>query len=362
MTPLKVVFFCDWHDSNPYIEQLSQGLKTQGVETVLYDRSLFWFDKVIFKGDVDIVHFQTLHRFFVSRNKLYFWLKFLFFVMQILCLRILGIPTILTIHEWKDKLSGGQHSISNQKAQILLNVVSGLIVHCECTREEISQSIAFDSQLVRKIFVVPHGHYIDAYKNCIDSETAKHKLSLPKENTIFLIFGGIHPSKGVTEAIDAFIELGEPQAHLLIAGKSSKQMSELIHLKTKDYSSITTHVNADSYIPNDDIQLYMNASDIVVLPYKIFTTSGVALLAMSFARPCIAPKSGFFDEVFGENGAILYEANEKDGLLRAMKDALTSMNRLRNMGKYNFDSASRYNWTYIGEETRKVYDLFASGF
>jgi len=46
------------------------------------------------------------------------------------------------------------------------------------------------------------------------------------------------------------------------------------------------------FIPDNDIQIYMNAADIIVLPYLDILNSGVAILAMSFGKPVIAPRTG----------------------------------------------------------------------
>ena len=59
-------------------------------------------------------------------------------------------------------------------------------------------------------------------------------------------------------------------------------------------------------IADPEIQIYMNACDCVIMPYKTFTTSGVAVLAMSFGRVCIAPNVGFFADILDSENAYLY--------------------------------------------------------
>ncbi len=48
----------------------------------------------------------------------------------------------------------------------------------------------------------------------------------------------------------------------------------------------------EGYVPDDRLDLFLNAADRVVLPYTEILTSGAAILAMSFGRPIIAPDRG----------------------------------------------------------------------
>lgn len=56
------------------------------------------------------------------------------------------------------------------------------------------------------------------------------------------------------------------------------------------------------HIPDDDIQTYMKAADIVVLPYRSVLTSGAALLAMSFGKPILASRKGCLAEDLDSQG------------------------------------------------------------
>ncbi len=364
MTSLSVIFFCDWHDSNPYISQLCQALKKELVEVEVCTRSLIWLHKVIGSAHkADIVHFHTLHRFFVSRNPIYYWIKFLLFTGQLYCLRLLGISTVLTIHEWKDKLSGGQHDISVRKANILISIFSGIVTHCDSTKKQVLESTCLgahvvDNEFSDKFFTIPHGNYIHVYENSINSLDARKKLDLPLDSINFLIFGGIHVSKGIISAIETFLSLGNVEqlnARLVVAGKSNLEMLNLLRSKADNNPSISLFVDSNNYIPDSDVQIYMNACDVVLLPYQVFTTSGVALLAMSFSKPCIAPNSGFFREVFHEGGGFLYSSNEDCGLRNAMLQAVSDRHLLKSKGQHNFNKALSWNWSYVAGETRKVY-------
>ena len=106
------------------------------------------------------------------------------------------------------------------------------------------------------------------------------------------------------------------------------------------------------FIPDKDIQVYLKASDIFVLPYKDITTSGAAFLALSFGRPIIAPAITSFPEVVTPESGILYEASKPDGLVSALKEAKT---RAWSESEV-FDYAHQLDWDKLGPQLSALYE------
>ena len=52
----------------------------------------------------------------------------------------------------------------------------------------------------------------------------------------------------------------------------------------------------NKYIPFNDVQIYLKVCDLVVLPYKTISHSGILHLAFSFGKPVIATRVGDFHE------------------------------------------------------------------
>ena len=176
-------------------------------------------------------------------------------------------------------------------------------------------------------------------------------LKLGNEEFVFLFFGIIRPFKGVFRLIDTFGRLRSRQIRLLVAGQPSNEMSrvELIeHCQLDD--RILTSLQK---VPVEDVQLYMNAADVVVLPYQDTLTSGSVLLAMSFGKAVIMPRIGCIPEVVDSQGGFLYSPHDEEGLLRAMQQALSA--DTATMGKYNYARAQSFDWVEIAQETCVVY-------
>src|SRR5690606_39862414 len=63
-------------------------------------------------------------------------------------------------------------------------------------------------------------------------------------------------------------------------------------------------------IPDERIQVFLNAADLVVLPYTEILNSGSALLPLSFRRPLLVPERGSMAELrqrFGLPWVMTYE-------------------------------------------------------
>ena len=76
---------------------------------------------------------------------------------------------------------------------------------------------------------------------------------------------------------------------------------------------------------------------------------------MSFGRAIVTPHLGCMPEILAKEGGILYDPNDKNGLLEAMKLALASKSQIKQMGESNFELAKSMDWKDIAASTGKVY-------
>jgi beta-1,4-mannosyltransferase len=119
-------------------------------------------------------------------------------------------------------------------------------------------------------------------------------LTVAAPSCTLLFLGLLRPYKGLEELLPAFRSLPDPDATLLIAGRP----------RPSDYAArLASQVASDPrvrwhpyFVPDAEVQLWMNAADAVVLPYRQITTSGAAMLAWSFGKPVIAPALPAFIE------------------------------------------------------------------
>ncbi|MGB3614039.1 MAG: glycosyltransferase [Elainellaceae cyanobacterium] len=150
--------------------------------------------------------------------------------------------------------------------------------------------------------VVPHSHYRDVYLNRFSPEESRRKLGISASAKVFLLFGRIKPYKNVPALIKAFERVNCPDAVLLIVGSFRS-------LQKTDFDQIMGAARLDprilikdEFVDNDDVHIYFQSADLVVLPYREILNSGSALLALSFDRPILVPELGSLGEVKDDVG------------------------------------------------------------
>ena len=105
------------------------------------------------------------------------------------------------------------------------------------------------------------------------------------------------------------------------------------------------------FIPDEDIQIYLKASDIFVLPYKDITTSGAAALALSFGKPILAPSITSFPEVVTPTAGILYDTVKPNALAWALHEAIKQSWSESQILEY----AHQFDWAELGPQLTELY-------
>ncbi|MDL2207778.1 glycosyltransferase [Desulfovibrio sp. OttesenSCG-928-F20] len=214
-----------------------------------------------------------------------------------------------------------------------------------------------------KIQVIAHGNYIGAYPAAPSPEQARHNFSFAPHETVFLFLGQLRPYKGIEDLLRAFSMLveEEPRSRLLIAGwaKDSDYQAELENLAA-DIPGVTLDLR---FIPDEELGRYFAASDVVVLPFTRILNSGSALLALSQARPVIAPKIGNLGYLLGPCGEpLLYDPLEPDGLLQRMRFAAKlRAEELTRLQEKAYERSLDFPWNASRSKLNALYaDLFFS--
>ncbi len=119
---------------------------------------------------------------------------------------------------------------------------------------------------------------------------ARHRLGIETTTPIVLFFGFIRDYKGLDTIIHA-MALSHIPYHLIIAGEWWPLRID-IHQLITDYNLMHRIHIYNEYIPNEQVSLYFMAADVVVLPYRSGTVSGVAGLAHHFGIPIMTSTVG----------------------------------------------------------------------
>ncbi len=347
---MKVIFIPDYRKANPYQKALADSLSKKGTEVSFGVTSYLFSVLKSIKNDwkPDILHLHWIHPFLLASSKGKTIVKSICFIAELVILRIFGIKIIWTVHNIvnHEKKFSSLELFFTKFASRLFNII---ITHSQFAKKEAKK--AYNITNNSKIQVIPHGNYINNYKNTIGRIEARNKLKIAKKELLLMYFGVIRPYKGVFELIEAFKRLNILRKKLLIVGKPyNNEIAKNILERCNKNENIQIIFE---FIPDDEIQIYMNGADVIVLPYRNILTSGAIILAISFGKPMIAPAIGCIPEALDNEGSFLYDPLNKEGLLKAMKQALNA--DLEKMGKHNFGLAKQLQWNKIAKRTYEAY-------
>jgi glycosyltransferase involved in cell wall biosynthesis len=203
----------------------------------------------------------------------------------------------------------------------------------------------------RDVTVVPHGHYLGCYPNTISRDEARAALSLPAGAFVFASLGMLRPYKGLEELLPAFRSLPDGDLFLLLAGKPGSK-GYAGSLKTLSAGDDRIRLVARFLLP-DEIQIYLNATDACVLPYRQITTSGAALLAFSFGLPVIAPALGAFPNLVTARRGLLYDPAAPEALRGALVQ--TSQTDWTGARAEIMAWVAQFDWAEIGRSLLAAY-------
>ena len=349
---LNAAFIPVWK-GNPYHWELKSALEKLGV-LVSFPDSLKIFYRDFFQKNqrAKILHLHSLPYFEISPVGLVHYFLFYF---RLLRLKRSGMRIVWTVHDLHNHDSR-YWKIEEFAARYIVRRIDALVVHGEAAKEILHQR--WGLSVAQRTVVIPHGNYINSYPNTIDRKTARNQLGLDSSDFVFLFLGLIRPYKGVPEMVRAFRKIADTDARLVIAGKPvGTEIADEIQRCIEGDPRITFFAGT---VDDDKIQIYMNACDVVVLPYKRVLTSGAAILAMSFSRPCIAPRTGCITDTLDERGAIFFDSESSDDLLRGMRTAISQRKMLDSMGTYNFKRSMSWDWGEIARQTAALFESVAS--
>jgi len=344
--PITVAFTPTW-PKNPYHAQLILHLREHGVNVLVHD-SLKQIVRQIGSGGrpPELVHLHSIPSFSFSPFEV---LRQVFHFCRILKLRKLGVKFVITVHDLIDldaMLPFGNLLIG----QILSTKMDALHVHSLSAKRELLR--AWHLKDDGRISVIYHPNYIDCYPNVVGRAEARRRLNYSESEVVFLVLGHIRPYKGIDVLLNSFANLPGEDYRLLIAGAVRPGLGKGLRRDCQNDKRVRL---IDEYIPDSDIQLYMNACDIVVLPYRRAFTSGAAILAMSFSKPCVATNTGAFPDVLDENGAFFCTPNDPISLTDSMKQIGALRAQIPTMGNYNLERVSQWRWGEMADNMAEMY-------
>ena len=159
-----------------------------------------------------------------------------------------------------------------------------------------------------------HPTYSVFKRSNISQEEARKTIGSKKQK-VLLFFGFIREYKGLMTLIEAMPEILEDSTdiELFVVGD--------FYVPKKKYYDRVFELNLENnvrfvsdYIPDNEIEKYFIASDLVILPYNSATQSGIVQIAFGFEKPVIVTNVGGLAEIVkdGITGFVISPKDKHD--------------------------------------------------
>jgi beta-1,4-mannosyltransferase len=291
----------------------------------------------------DVVHIHWMHHAYQHRNPLLFIVKSMLFTLTLLYLKLRRVQIVWTVHNLYPH-NARHFRLERLMRTLIAGFCSKLIVASESIKRKVAEHFGVPPG---KLFVVKHGHYLGVYPpGGIDF---RQRYGIREDADVYLFLGAVKAYKGIEDLIEAFYAIRTEQTWLVIAGKPDEQTAAFLN-GLEDQSNIVLDLR---FVPDGEVADLLGAADAMVMPYKEITTSGSAILGLSFRKLVIMPDNEFIDEYFREDMAIRYNPGEAGALAGAMTKALYVKRSEREL---EYEEALReLDWGPIAQKVKNVY-------
>jgi len=267
-----------------------------------------------------------------------------------LCRRL--VMTVHDIDTW-DAVKAGSPALLRRT----YGAAARLIVHHQANAPDLARRFGLPLDRIR---VVPHGSYDSFRTHPVDRLAARRLLGLPGGAALVLFFGEIRREKNLDGLVRALarVRARVPAAYLLAAGKlrhfdPAVVTAEIDRLGLRDAVDFRP-----VFVDDAHVDAYFAAADVVALPYRGITQSGVVFQAMTAGRPVVATDTGALGHTVRESGCgLVVPPDDDDALAAALAELLADPERRRALGERGrVAAATTYSWERCARDTWAVYE------
>jgi glycosyltransferase involved in cell wall biosynthesis len=324
---------------NPFQSQLVALLQENGHEICTSEeKNGLAIFRAVRKHKPDIIYFDWIQGYVLSKYLLFTLLKCCLFALQVLHLHYVSkVPIVHTLHNLKNH-AGVWIRIEQLVLRFFLPKCKFVRVYSETTKRKVVDMYCLSHERVEVIQDVPFHYH---YPNQVSQPQARTSLGLPRQCFVYGFFGLIKPYKGIDDLICSFLQVATHEDFLIIAGpeESAKYTAQLKRLANR-HPRILFKVE---FLPKEKVQYYINSADIMVLPFRNVEHSGSVDLCMSFKKPIITRRTPLLAAQLSNQDFLLFDKTNE--LAQRMTEARTLP--LGKIGLQNHERAENVNYRDI---------------
>lgn len=289
--------------------------------------------------------------------------KFTHFDMTLLNLyyKVLGKKLVYTAHNINVWERDGGNSFLNR---LFLSAMYKLVDHIFVHTAKMKNQLVEDFQVKEsKISIISFPINTVIPKSDLTSEAAKKHFGCENHDKILLFFGNIAPYKGLDNLLLSLVHLKTMlnSFKLLIAGRVKDCDAYWNNVQeTIRKNNLAEHILLKAeHIPDDSVEDYFKAADVLIVPYKYIYQSGVLFLSYHFGLPVIATDVGSLREDIeeGKTGYVCSPDDPKDLATKISNYFQSELyeNLENSRDKIIQATKEKYSWNTIGEKSFNIY-------
>jgi D-inositol-3-phosphate glycosyltransferase len=289
--------------------------------------------------------------------------KFEYFDRTVLMLayRLLGKKIVLTLHNVNARRRDGGDSLLNRATlRIQYRLAHHLFVHTEKMRQDLMEEFG---ECRERVSVIPFGINNAVPITGLSARQAKQRLAVADGRKTILFFGNIAPYKGLEYLIEAFrsVRTRRSDCRLMIVGrpKNCEGYWSGIRDSIREMLAAGQILLEDRFVPDEEVETYFKAADVLVLPYRYIYQSGVLFLGYSFGLPVLAADVGSLkDEIVEGRTGFTFKPENAPDLATTIERYFDSElfadldNRRKEISDF---AAEEHSWAKVAEITLGVY-------
>jgi glycosyltransferase involved in cell wall biosynthesis len=244
---------------------------------VIFDAAL----RLAQSGDFDVLYVLDVDR--------------MVFSLKLLCSRTNYPPIVMELHaanfsfqEYEGDLIRKMYKLMQKEVlrrAIFVGKVNAIHVLGEWHVEKLRQQLGTPPPF--PIVCVPEGVEIPAAQ--VDTVTARQRLGVNYNGTLFLFFGNLRRDKGLEDLLQATALVSSSDFRLLIVGYLADYSTEELTGMIRQLGLENKVLTRFEFISDEEMNLYAYASDAVIFPYRSSYKGGVGPLrkVRACGRPAI---------------------------------------------------------------------------
>lgn len=233
-----------------------------------------------------------------------------------------------------------------------LNRNDGFVVMSETVRKDL-----LSLKPNAKYIFHPHPIY-DHYGIKEDLTTSRNNLNIPVNKKVILFFGFIREYKGLDILIETMNYLSDDYL-LIIAGEVYGSFDKYQNIIDK-YSLQNKIQLHTKYISDNEVPLYFSAADVLVLPYKSATQSGIIGISHHFDLPVISSDAGGLREMVKDGQTGFVVNNPELGKFAEVIKKYFAENKKEEFSRNIREEKSKYSWKSFADGIIELYKKLKS--